>query len=224
MERVWLTVEADQPGDAARSTGRQVGERAGPDPSAAPLDHQILELLASESAGAMDGLAEPSRPPELWIGAEVDTELPCRIEPVPSHGQLMDKLDRGISRLSGTALVSGRVSQSGRRDSNPRPPPWQGSRAGSSDLRRCPGLARELVVFVRMQRRCFVLFPCRARDPDGTPRRDGTSASEEPFEHGSDDLRVDHVSCALDDLTFGPRDARGDNVRGPAHELRRHAR
>ena len=54
----------------------QVSERAGPDPSAARLGDQLLELPASEPAGAMDGLAEPSRPPRRRIGAEVDTELP----------------------------------------------------------------------------------------------------------------------------------------------------
>jgi hypothetical protein len=70
-------------GGSRRARGRgldplveQVGERASPDPSAARLGDQLLELLASEPTGAIDGLAEPSLPPRRRIGAEVDAELP----------------------------------------------------------------------------------------------------------------------------------------------------
>jgi len=61
------------------------------------------------------------------------------------------------------------LTWSGRRDSNPRPPPWQGSWAGSSDLRRPHDLVRELGVFVRVQWGRFASLPVRSRDPDGTP-------------------------------------------------------
>lgn len=51
----------------------------------------------------------------------------------------------------------------------PATPPWQGSRAGFSDLRRRPHVARELRIYVRMQGRRFALL--RGRSRDGASRR-----------------------------------------------------
>src|SRR5207247_6375903 len=55
----------------------------------------------------------------------------------------------------------------------------------------------------------------RNRRPVGGSR----PTSEEPFEHRSERLRVDHVSLAFEGPTFGPWDARGDRVRGPLEEV-----
>jgi hypothetical protein len=130
----------------------QLSERAGPDPSAARLGDQVLELLASVPAGAMDGLAEPSRPPRRRIGAKGrrgaarsrDREGASSPFPSPailcgrswtSDGQLMDKFVPSNSPGAESALVSVRVLWSGRRDSNPRPPPWQGGALPLSHVR-----------------------------------------------------------------------------------------
>ena len=51
------------------------------------------------------------------------------------------------------------LTWSGRRDSNPRPPPWQGSWDGVYDLRRWTDLWREEGVFVLVQPRWFAWFP-----------------------------------------------------------------
>jgi hypothetical protein len=50
-----------------------------------------------------------------------------------------------------------------------RDPRLQGSWDVFSDLRRCPDLARELSLFVRVHRGRFASLRGRSRDPDGTP-------------------------------------------------------
>jgi hypothetical protein len=78
---------------------------------------------------------------------------------------------RGGMPVRGHRVATGQrlIFWSGRRDSNPRPPPWQGGGTRFADLRRCPYLTRELCVFVPVQRRRFGSLRVRSRDPDGTP-------------------------------------------------------
>jgi hypothetical protein len=76
---------------------------------------------------------------------------------------LVDRSMREAARSGAIAstLVRGTLFLERRRDSNPRPPPWQRSWGGPSDLRRRPDLNREQGVLVPIQGHRFASFPGR---------------------------------------------------------------
>jgi hypothetical protein len=113
-----------------------------------------LELPTGQALGAVHRLGQPARPACLGVSAQIDSEFPgilatsshrstshktatVRQRSWASHGQLMGRLDDGR-----WGWKRNRWSQdlvwSGRRDSNPRPPPWQKNRAQPSSANVCP--------------------------------------------------------------------------------------
>jgi hypothetical protein len=60
------------------------------------------------------------------------------------------------------------LTWSGRRDSNPRPPPWQGDSARFRYLRRCSNRASDLGKYLLGATRHFRMFRVTSRDANGT--------------------------------------------------------
>ena len=79
---------------------------------------------------------------------------------------------RRVARQSIEGHPNGRLSaaayKSGRRDSNPRPPPWQSGRARVYYLQRCPHTPSDLPVCLLKEPHRFASFRGTPRDQRGT--------------------------------------------------------
>jgi hypothetical protein len=116
---------------------QEVSQRARSEACVAGLLDQLLELCLRESPAAVDRPGRPPLPAGLGVSSQVQAELPGIPppwrDPTPrswtSHGQLMDKIEAWAAEPAKRIRWSAACEWSGRRDSNPRPPPWQKGRS-----------------------------------------------------------------------------------------------